>query len=113
MKRFLLIILLSYVCFSCDNNVPVWKRWVFERPPPKPNGKSDYPSMYVKGWQDGCHTSAGATANHLYKNFFNYKKDEELFFHNADYKMGWNNSFRYCTSYILQHNFDWFGKRVI
>lgn len=107
------MILFMIFTTSCDNNVPIWKRWIFQHPPRKHDGSLNYPKMYTKGWQDGCETAGGATANHLYKNFFEYTKNEELFHTDTDYKTGWNNAFRYCTSYLLQHNFDWFGKRVI
>jgi hypothetical protein len=110
MKYFILLFLLFA---ACDKNVPIWKRWMFDHPPAKPNGEMDYSPEYIKGWQDGCETAGGATANHLYKNFFEFTKDEELTISSAEYSLAWNDAYRYCTSYLLQHNFNWYGKRVI
>jgi hypothetical protein len=110
MKLFILLILLFT---ACDKNVPIWRKWMFDHPPAKPNGKMDYSPDYIKGWQDGCETAGGVMANHLYKNFFNYTKNEELAFNSKEYGLGWDDAYRYCTSYLVQHNINWYGKRVI
>ena len=95
---------------ACDLNVPAWRSWMFDHPP---GGAQKYPPLYTKGWQDGCYTAGGATANQAYKFKFSYRQDETLANTNKAYRKGWDDAYLYCTSYLLQHNFDWFGKRPI
>ena len=109
MKYF--IILLACTLSACiGQNVPTWRSWMFEHPP---GGAEKYPPLYTQGWQDGCQTAGAATANHMYKFKFHYTQNEELSHSSKAYRKGWDDSYLYCTSYLLQHNFDWFGKRPI
>lgn len=109
MKKFLVLTMLILLG-ACGSNVPIWREWMFEHPP---GGADRYPPTYTKGWQDGCYTAGGATANQAYKFKFGYRQDEELAHTDKAYRKGWDDAYLYCTSYLLQHNFDWFGKRPI
>jgi len=107
MKKLLIIL---FMTTSCGHNVPTWRSGMFEHPP---GGAEKYPPLYTKGWQDGCYTAGGATANQMYKFKFGYRQDEELAHSDKAYRKGWDDAYLYCTSYLLQHNFDWYGKRPI
>ncbi len=109
MKKHLGVIWVLLFLEACGHNTPLWREWMFEHPP---GGAARYLETYVKGWQDGCYTAGGATANHMYKFKFGYRQDEDLANNDKTYRKGWDDAYLYCTSYILQHNADWFGKRM-
>lgn len=110
MGRLFFFIIVTFVLYGCDHNVPTWRAWMFDHPP---GGAEQYPETYVSGWKDGCHTAGGATANPMYKFQFGFKQNEALAYGDKAYRLGWDDAYRYCTAYLLQHNFDWFGKRPI
>lgn len=110
MKHVLLLLIIAFLSGCIGKNVPTWREWMFDHPP---GGAEKYPPLYVKGWQDGCETAGASTANHMYKFKFTYRQDEELTHTSKPYAKGWDDAYLYCTSYLLQHNFDWFGKRPI
>ena len=96
----LIVAILIVGIMSACTAGPPWAEWMFEGPPKKEG--VTYPPLYVKGWQDGCHTGTSGSANHWYK--FNYKftQDWQLAQNRVYYK-GWKDAFDYCQRYIYQY----------
>lgn len=91
-----------------SHNVPIWRSWMFEGPPP---GR-DYPPLYSKGWIDGCESGAASSATHLYKFRYKFRQNWQLV-SDTTYRRGWDDAWKYCTTYILKHNWDSIGIRII
>lgn len=111
MMRSILILSLLFFSACTFHNVPYWREGMFEGPPPGPYG-NQYPEKYVSGWKDGCYTAGGATANQLYKFRYGFRQDAVLI-DDRQYRKGWDDAYLYCTSYLLQHNFDFYGVRIL
>lgn len=95
---------LTFLCLltlSACHNAPVWQYNMFKQP----NGKGNYPPIYVKGWQDGCESGAEASATHFYRAFYQFKQDWSLL-NDPYYVRGWENAYNHCRKYILQHNLE-------
>ncbi|MDA0617327.1 MAG: hypothetical protein O3A66_01230 [Proteobacteria bacterium] len=110
--KIIIMCMVLLITSNC-NGVPAWRQSMFKHPPVKADGTSNYHPEYVHGWQDGCHTAASSTHNHFMKNFYNFRKDNYLFQTSKQYEAGWGDSYRHCTTFIMQHNWNWHGKRVI
>lgn len=74
--------------------------WMVKGPKPNKDG-TPHDSMYVKGWQDGCHTGISAVSNAWYKFYYQFRQDWELAQNQVYYK-GWKDSFNYCQRYLYQ-----------
>lgn len=113
MKKFIFVLALFATTSSGCHGLPLWRQDIMNRPPIKYDGTRNYHPEYVQGWQDGCHSGASAVHNHFMRIFYDFKKDYNMSKNSAQYETGWNDAYRYCTSFILQHNWNWHGKRVI
>jgi hypothetical protein len=108
---YVVMVVWMIVLTGCNaHNVPTARAWMFDHPP---GDSLNYPENYIVGWQDGCETAGSATANTLYKFRYSFQQDEYLAVNDRTYRKGWDDAYLYCTSYLLQHNFNWFGKRPI
>ena len=85
---------------GCTKSGPPWAHWM-EDGPPKKEGVT-YPPMYVKGWQDGCHTGISANTNLYYRFFYDFKQDASLVMNDIYYR-GWKDAFDYCQRYTVAY----------
>lgn len=96
--RLLTIGMMVLVLAGC-HNVPLYRYDMFEKPP----GDKEYSANYVLGWKDGCESGAQASANHLYRFVYKFKQDWRML-SDAQYSIGWEDSYNYCRKYVLAHN---------
>lgn len=107
MKNIFAIVVLIMVssCSALDPTRagPYYMMWMYEGPNKDTEKNKDVDPLYLKGWQQGCHTGVGANTNAWYQRFYQFQQDSSLAL-NPTYYKGWKDAFNYCGRYIYQHN---------
>ncbi len=106
--RVLLILFLCFLLQSCEYFDPTvagapTMRWMYEGPNEDREKNKDVDPLYLKGWQQGCHTGVGANTSEWYQRYYQFQQDSSLTL-NPTYYKGWKDAFNYCGRYIYQYN---------